>query len=72
LVFLVELGGVATTAEIRKRAREKYPNFSLWKYVNDRLVKLKQRGDIAFDTKTGKYFIVVQQWPEAAESLSQS
>jgi hypothetical protein len=37
LQLLQELGGIATSSEIIRLAREKYPDLSLWQYVGDRL-----------------------------------
>ena len=42
--ILEELGGEATTKEIRKRAKEKFPDFSLHQYVGNRLRKLEKNG----------------------------
>ena len=44
--ILEELGGEATTLEIRKRAKEKFPTFSLYQYVGNRLRKLEKNGYI--------------------------
>lgn len=41
-----ELGGKASTSEIKKRAREKFPNLSLHLYVNNRLTQLEKYGFI--------------------------
>ncbi|MFL6425697.1 MAG: hypothetical protein ACJ71R_19205 [Nitrososphaeraceae archaeon] len=43
LQILYELGGSATSSEIIKFAREKYPDLSLWQYMGDRLRKLKTK-----------------------------
>ena len=44
--ILKELGGKASTAEIRQRAKEKYPNRTLHQYVYDRLHKLKKKKNL--------------------------
>lgn len=41
LNILSEIGGEATTKEIRKRAKEKYPHRTLYMYVTNRLDKLE-------------------------------
>jgi Fe2+ or Zn2+ uptake regulation protein len=70
LQILYELGGSATAVEIRKRAEEKFPEYSLSTYVCDRLRKLRKWGLVDYDIKTRKYFIIQQ--PHAEELLSQS
>jgi Fe2+ or Zn2+ uptake regulation protein len=72
LQLLQELGGVATSSQIVKLAREKYPDLSLWQYVNNRLRKLKKWGFIGYDAVTNNYFIVREEQAEAAKPLSQS
>jgi len=44
LAILKELGGEATTKEIKKRAKEKFPDCTLHIYVKNRLLKLKKWG----------------------------
>jgi len=44
--ILQELGGEATTSQIRKVAKEKFPDLSLSQYINNRLVKLEDYGFI--------------------------
>jgi DNA-binding HxlR family transcriptional regulator len=44
LKILKELGGEATSGEIRRRAKEKFPDRSLYQYVSDRLRKLEKNG----------------------------
>ena len=53
LKILKELGGKATSSEIRKRAREKYPDRTLYLYVSDRLNKL-EKWDVIEKTKNGR------------------
>jgi Fe2+ or Zn2+ uptake regulation protein len=69
LQLLQELGGVATSSEIMRLAREKYPVLSLWQYVGNRLRKLRKWGFVGCDAITNEYFIIVQEEPEAAELL---
>jgi hypothetical protein len=61
LQLLQELGGVASSHEIRRLAREKYPNLTLWQYVGNRLLKLRKWGYIGYDVVTKKYFILQQE-----------
>ena len=44
--IIQELGGSATTKEIRNLAYSKYPNRSLYTYVTNRLIKLEKDGYI--------------------------
>jgi len=44
--IIKELGGEATPKQIRERAKEKFPEYSLWQYVGDRLTKLERNGYI--------------------------
>lgn len=44
--ILRELGGSATTSEIRLRARAKYPERTLYLYVANRLGKLEKWGRV--------------------------
>jgi hypothetical protein len=61
LQLLYDLGGSATSSEIIRLAREKYPDLSLWQYIGDRLRKLKRWGLVDYDAKTSKYFIIVEE-----------
>jgi hypothetical protein len=67
LELLAELGGTASSSEIIRLAREKYPDLSLWQYIGDRLRKLKRWGLIDYDTNSKKYFIITAL--EAEEQL---
>ena len=42
--ILKELGGVATTKQVRELAKRKYPDATLWQYVFNRLHKLEYNG----------------------------
>ena len=46
--ILKELGGEATTEQIRKKARVKYPKRTLYLYVLNRLRKLEKDKQILF------------------------
>jgi predicted transcriptional regulator len=63
-LILKELGGKATTKQIREKAKEKYPNLSLWMYVNNRLRKLENSGYVKGD-RTGKEIIwkIIAKYP---------
>jgi hypothetical protein len=56
LQILHELGGAATAVEIRKRAEEKFPEYSLSTYVCDRLRKLKKWGPYRLRYKNMQVF----------------
>lgn len=47
--IIKELDGKATTAQIRKHTREKYPTRSLFSYITNRLKKLQGHKKITFD-----------------------
>ena len=47
LLILQELGGSAKQSDIMKRAREKFPDLSLHKYVGNRLQKLSKSGCVS-------------------------
>ncbi|HYZ94626.1 MAG TPA: hypothetical protein VE566_02605 [Nitrososphaeraceae archaeon] len=48
LEILISMGGNAKTGEIAQRARELYPDLTLWQYTHNRLGKLKKRGLVDF------------------------
>jgi hypothetical protein len=63
--ILKELGGEATLKEIKKRAKEKFPDLSLHLYASNRLLQLKRWGFIDFipndkytKVNSGKYKII--------------
>jgi hypothetical protein len=69
LELLTELGGTASSSEIIRLAREKYPELSLWQYIGDRLRKLKRWRLVDYDTNSKKYFIIFGE--EQAEAFGQ-
>ena len=56
LELLYELGGSATTKEIRDLAKRKYPERTLYIYVGNRLKKLEKWETIKREIKDGKLF----------------
>jgi hypothetical protein len=60
LALLGELGGRAKSSAIIQRAKEKYPDSSLWRVVGIRLTKLREWGDIAYDNNTQEWYITRQ------------
>ncbi|MEM2507679.1 MAG: hypothetical protein QXF61_11620 [Nitrososphaeria archaeon] len=52
--ILKELGGEATTKQISQKAKEKFPNLSLYLYVSNRLRKLEKNGYVKRVIKDGK------------------
>ena len=66
---LQESGDIATSSQIIKLARERYPNLSLSHYVGDRLRKLKKWGYIGYDPVTNKYFVVNEE-VQATETIT--
>lgn len=61
--ILKELGGEATTGEVRERAKEKYPKNTLHMYASDRLHKLSKWG-IVKKLGKAKWKIVREMPPE--------
>jgi hypothetical protein len=61
--LLEELGGRATTLQIRNLAKERYPEFTLHSYVANRLRKLQQKGYIKYDTQS-KQWIIISKYPK--------
>ena len=63
--ILEELGGEATTRQIRDRAKEKFPDLSLHTYVTDRLKKLRKKGYItrALDRNGNVLWKIVEKYP---------
>ena len=55
LNIMKEIGGKATTEEIRRIAKKKYPERTLYLYVSNRLKKLEKNKEIEF--KEGKWKI---------------
>lgn len=53
LIFrmLRQLGGTATTKQIRDAARKMYPHKTLWRYVSNRLKVLEEQGFISSEKK---------------------
>lgn len=58
LAILKELGGSATTAEIRALAKRKYPTRSLYTYIIDRLKRLRKWGDVDF---VGEKWVIIKK-----------
>jgi uncharacterized membrane protein len=62
--IIKELGGEATYREIKRRAKEKFPNLTLWQYVTDRLKKLEKKGYV-IKIKRGNEVVwkIVEEYP---------
>uniref|UniRef100_A0A7V3KNY3 Uncharacterized protein n=1 Tax=candidate division WOR-3 bacterium TaxID=2052148 RepID=A0A7V3KNY3_UNCW3 len=62
--IIKELGGEATYSEIKRRAKEKFPNLTLWQYVTDRLKKLEKKGYV-IKIKRGDEIVwkIVEEYP---------
>lgn len=62
--ILEELGGIATTNQIKKKAREKYPQYTLYQYVTNRLNKLEGKGIIRKYIIDNEYtWEIIEKWP---------
>ena len=48
LEILLSYNGVASTKTISDKAKELYPNTTLWQYAHNRLGKLRRRGIVTF------------------------
>ena len=59
--IIKELGGSATSPEIRSRAKIKYPTSTLFQYVADRLRKLKNWGYV--ELREGKWYAIKKEYP---------
>jgi len=62
--LLQELGGRATVKEIRALALKRYPDFTLYHYVSNRLQKL-QKGGYVRHKRDGTWEIVKKEGPIA-------
>lgn len=49
--ILRELGGIATTQQVRELAKKKYPELTLWEYAGNRLRKLQKNGYVSREYK---------------------
>jgi hypothetical protein len=58
LIILKELGGRCSSNAIIKRAKEKFPELSLWQYVGTRLSKMRKSGIVTRDNKTGEWYVL--------------
>jgi uncharacterized membrane protein len=58
LRILKELGGEATTKEIRDLAKKKFPTSTLYSYVTNRLRKLEKWGYVKQDKTKDKWIII--------------
>jgi len=54
--ILKELGGKASSSDIKKIAKEKFPNRTLYMYVGNRLRKLERKKVIEIITMPGPEF----------------
>jgi len=54
--LLSDLGGRATTAQIRELAKNRYPNATLHTYVSKRLQAMEKWGEVR---KEGTYWILM-------------
>lgn len=61
--ILEELGGKATFSDIKNKAKEKYPNYTLYTYVGQRLRGLKNWGYIEYikDKKQKEGIYVIRE-----------
>ena len=59
LVFelLRDLGGRATTSEVSKLARQRYPEATLYQYVGQQLHKLMKWGTIEYDPASREWYV---------------
>lgn len=62
--LLQELGGRATVKEIRALALKRYPDFTLYHYVSNRLQKLQRSGYVRHK-RDGTWEIAKKEGPKA-------
>lgn len=55
--ILKELGGMATSAEIKARAKEKFPDRTLFLYVGNRLRKLETKKVVKAVRREGRSYL---------------
>lgn len=63
--LLMDLGGKATAIELIKRAKEKYPEYSLHKYIYTRLSTLQKNGIIKkyYNENSELVCEIISEWP---------
>lgn len=57
--LLKELGGRATSKELKQLAKERYPELTLWIYISKRLRQLRYNGKIDFNEATNEWYIKI-------------
>jgi DNA-binding IclR family transcriptional regulator len=62
--LLCELGGKATITEIRKLAKVKYPDSTLYSYAGKQLRRLQEKGYVKFDKASETWRLVPGEFPE--------
>lgn len=60
--ILLKLGHPARAGEIAEVARKMYPRTSLHQHIGKKLSKLRLKGVVSWDRKTGKYAIIDQHY----------
>ena len=61
--IILELGGKASTGEIRELARKKFPDATLFMYVNNRLNKLEKKGIVKrIITNSTSYWEIIDDY----------
>jgi uncharacterized membrane protein len=70
--ILKEIGGEASTSEVRRRLEEKYPDSTLHEYVTNRLRSLEEKDVIEIDKSSRPYYvrIVDEDWEGIPESIA--
>ena len=63
--ILEGLGGTATTKQISRRAKEKFPKYALWSYVGHILRKLKKNGYVIKVPGEGRQVLwkIIREYP---------
>lgn len=59
---LKELGGRATTKEIKETIRSKFPDTTLYLYVTNRLKKLERKGFVRRVIKDDVYWEITKEY----------
>jgi hypothetical protein len=55
LTIIKELGGRATSKQIIKELKERYPNDTYHTYSGNRLTRLQKNGSVCYDYKTKEW-----------------
>jgi hypothetical protein len=58
LEILKGLGGRGKVRDIKQKAKEMYPQYSLYKYIGNQLTRLRVKGDVSYDPVSREWTLV--------------